>query len=398
MKSQLKQLFFLSVFCFLCTVFVFFVPWWTSKSDNNVSDDIEERVDDTQVDDAYGQVQFTWVLRIAVKEWMKDKVITDFANEFKELHWWDVEFIEVESPEDWKTLNWIDLYMLPYDLVSWIEFNTIKFQEDISSLFIPQLKNFVAEHKDMIPFGIDLPVMYWLSDLSEWMDWLVNSAANWKPSRPHWKFNFWISDNISTYDNSLISSYQIIDFLGVNNIWAFTQWIDFTVTSQELQQWLLSSIQWNSDVCKKHPLSCLLEKNLLGVAWWFRSDYDNWFEWKLFEKGYPYEGKTPFVRLYSFAVAEDAKNYPMAAQFILDYMDNAFSEWWNSISYSLWLVPVFQNEYTSFCYQDACGLQSQINVLEDGFSKIDRFYKDSVLWNVISKKVQPNLYLSNTLL
>ncbi len=398
MKSQLKQLFFLSVFCFLCTVFVFFVPWWTSTSDNNENDDIEESIDNTQVYDTYEQVQFTWVLRIAVKEWMKDKVVTDFANEFKEVHWWDVELIEVESPEVWKTLDWIDLYMIPYDLVSWIDFNTIKFQEDISSLFIPQLKDFVAEHKDMIPFGIDLPVMYWLSDLSEWMDWLVNSAESWKPSRSHWKFNFWISDNISTYDNSLISSYQIIDFLGVNNIWAFTQWIDFTVSSKELQQWLLSSIQWNSDVCKKHPLSCLLEKNLLGVAWWFRSDYDNWFEWKLFEKGYPYEGKTPFVRLYSFAVAEDAKNYPMAAQFILDYMDNAFSEWWESISYSLWLVPVFQNEYTSFCYQDACGLQSQINVLEDGFSKIDRFYKDSVLWNVISKKVQPNLYLSNTLL
>jgi hypothetical protein len=398
MKSQLKQLFFLSVFCFLCTVFVFFVPWWTSTSDNNENDDIEESIDNAQVYDTYEQVQFTWVLRIAVKEWMKDKVVTDFANEFKEVHWWDVELIEVESPEVWKTLDWIDLYMIPYDLVSWIDFNTIKFQEDISSLFIPQLKDFVAEHKDMIPFGIDLPVMYWLSDLSEWMDWLVNSAESWKPSRSHWKFNFWISDNISTYDNSLISSYQIIDFLGVNNIWAFTQWIDFTVSSKELQQWLLSSIQWNSDVCKKHPLSCLLEKNLLGVAWWFRSDYDNWFEWKLFEKGYPYEGKTPFVRLYSFAVAEDAKNYPMAAQFILDYMDNAFSEWWESISYSLWLVPVFQNEYTSFCYQDACGLQSQINVLEDGFSKIDRFYKDSVLWNVISKKVQPNLYLSNTLL
>jgi len=398
MKSQLKQLFFLSVFCFLCTVFVFFVPWWTSTSDNNENDDIEESIDNTQVYDTYEQVQFTWVLRIAVKEWMKDKVVTDFANEFKEVHWWDVELIEVESPEVWKTLDWIDLYMIPYDLVSWIDFNTIKFQEDISSLFIPQLKDFVAEHKDMIPFGIDLPVMYWLSDLSEWMDWLVNSAESWEPSRSHWKFNFWISDNISTYDNSLISSYQIIDFLGVNNIWAFTQWIDFTVSSKELQQWLLSSIQWNSDVCKKYPLSCLLEKNLLGVAWWFRSDYDNWFEWKLFEKGYPYEGKTPFVRLYSFAVAKDTNNYPMAAQFILDYMDNAFSEWWNSISYSLWLVPVFQNEYTSFCYQDACGLQSQINVLEDGFSKIDRFYKDSVLWNVISKKVQPNLYLSNTLL
>jgi hypothetical protein len=30
--------------------------------------------------------------------------------------------------------------------------------------------------------------------------------------------------------------------------------------------------------------------------------------------------------LYSFAVAKDTNNYPMAAQFILDYMDNAFSE------------------------------------------------------------------------
>jgi hypothetical protein len=33
MKTQLQQLFFLSVFCFLCTVFVFFVPWGSSSND-----------------------------------------------------------------------------------------------------------------------------------------------------------------------------------------------------------------------------------------------------------------------------------------------------------------------------------------------------------------------------
>ena len=116
------------------------------------------------------------------------------------------------------------------------------------------------------------------------------------------------------------------------------------------------------------------------------------------EKGYPYEWKLPFVRLYSLGIAKDTDNLAMAFQFILDYMDNAFSEWDNSIPNSLWLVPVFQNEYQKFCYQDACGIKSNFNILEDGFSKIERFYNDSVLWRVLWKKIEPNLYLVNTLL
>jgi hypothetical protein len=33
-----------------------------------------------------------------------------------------------------------------------MEFSPINFQEDISSIFIPQIKDFVLAHKDIIPF------------------------------------------------------------------------------------------------------------------------------------------------------------------------------------------------------------------------------------------------------
>ena len=42
--------------------------------------------------------------------------------------------------------------------------------------------------------------------------------------------------------------------------------------------------------------------------------------------------------------------------------------------------------------------KANFNILEDGFSKIERFYNDSVLWRVLWKKIEPNLYLVNTLL
>lgn len=397
MKTELKQLFFLSLFCFLCTAFVFFVPWGSSQKDD--SDElISQVVDGTYESETQEYIQFTGVLRVAVNEWMLDSDIASFAENFKSVYWWNIEFIEVDSPNKWQSLKWIDLYIIPYDVTSWLQFQDIPFQEDISNLFIPQLKKFVLSHGGLIPFWVDLPIMYWMSNLLEWNDWLVYSASNWKPVRPHWPFNFWISDNIATYDNSLISSQQIIDFIDVNDVWAFSQWIDFTASSQELQQWLLTSIQSSSDVCKEYPLACLLEKNLLWVAWWFKSDYDKSFENEFTEKWYPYEGKLPFVRLYTLGVAKDSENLAMAYQFILDYMDKAFSEEWRSLAQSVWLVPVFLNEYQSLCYQDACGLKSNFNILEDGFSKIERFYKDSVFWKVLWKKIQPNLYLVNTLL
>ena len=396
MKTQLKQLFFLSLFCFLCTVFVFYVPLWSSWDDkDNIIWETENNTNKPIVND--NTVKFSWTMRVAIKEWMINNEFRSFVESFKNKYWGSFEFIEVASSDEWNNLEWVDLYIFPYDLLTWVNFTSIDFQEDISHLFIPQIKDFVMKHKDIIPLWFDVPVMYGI-DLWDWVDGLLLWSQNWRPSRPVGPYNFWISDNIATYDNSLISTHQIIDFIRFNDIWAFSQWIDFSTPSQELQQWLLSSIQWNSDLCKKHPLPCLIEKKLLWVAWWFHSDYDDDFEWKFMEKKYPYEWDTQFVRLYGIAVDENSLNVSMAFQFILDYMDNAFSEWWDSLSYSLWLVPVFQNEFTNKCYQDACGLESNIDILKDWFAIIKRFYNDSVFRRVVWKKIQPNLYLVNTLI
>ena len=398
MKTQLQVLFFLSLFCFLCTAFVFFVPWGSSQdeSDEQVDQIEQNEVNAVVNNDEVEQVKFSWTLRIALKSWMLTDGLKSYLDYFKDTYWGNIEVVEVESPDEWQTLKWVDLYLFPYDQIAWMNFSPINFQEDIVSIFIPQLRDFVSNHKDIIPFWIDVPVVYGLSDLSNWMDSLVSNAQNWKPARPHGPFNFWISDNISTYDNSLISSHQIIDFMEVNDIWAFSQWIDFSTPSQELQQWLLSSIQWNSDICKKYPLDCLMEKNLLWIAWWFHSDYDQGFEWKFEEWKYPYEWESQFVRLYGLAVDENSENESMAFQFILDYMDFAFIDLSSSLSKSMWLVPVFQNEYSKNCYQDACDLESKISILEDGFSSIKRFYEDNIFRRVVSKKIQPNLYLTNT--
>lgn len=398
------QLFFLSLFWFLCTVFVFFVPVWSS--DKDVSEDGQNQ--DVSVDEINNEqinlsvqdqdVKFEWVLRVAIKKWMIKESLSRFVDKFISQHWGNVEYVEVSSPEQRKSLKWIDLYLIPYDVSSWLEFRDITFQEDISQFFISQLKDLVRERKNLIPFWIDLPVIFGLSSISEWMDWLVNDATNRSPSRSYWPFNFWISDNLSTYDNSLISSQQIVDFIEVNNVGAFSQWVDFTATTQELQKRLLDAIQWSSELCKQNPLQCLIEKKLLWVAWGFKSDYNQEFENILYQKGYPYEGKSQFVRLYFFAIPNDAENYSMAIQFILDYMDNAFSDWNTSIPKAIWLVPVFENEFLQLCYQDSCWLSNNVSILEDGFSKIDRFFNDSVLWKVLWKKVQPSLYLMNTLL
>jgi hypothetical protein len=397
--------FFLSLFWFLCTVFVFFVPIWSSDSDlsENSQDkgNIESLADNQEINQdliVQDSVKFSWNLRIAIKKGMLKGAISRFVDEFLEQRWGSVEFVEVSSPDEWYSLEWIDLYLIPYDVLTWLNFEEILFQEDISQLFVSQLKNFIKQHNNLIPFWIDLPIVYGLSNLSEWMDWLVRDATNWTPSRLYWPFNFWISDDLATYDNSLISSQQVIDFIEVNNVGAFSQWIDFTASSQDLQHRLLSAIQWSSDLCKEYPLSCLIEKKLLWLAWWFKSDYNQGFENEVYWKKYPYEGKSQFVRLYSFAIAKGSENYSMAIQFILDYMDNTFSDWNISISKSIWLVPVFENEFSHFCYQDSCWISNNLLFLEDGFKKIDRFYTDSVFWKVLWKKVQPNLYLLNTLL
>lgn len=397
MRSDLRQVFFLAVFWFLCTIFVFFIPWWNANNNGNEAVENVEIEEELQMDEPVS-IEFDWILRIWIYQGMEsfNDTFSIFIENFKKNYWGDITIVPLSVHD----ITWekVDLLLLPYDLLTGLELKTLLFQEDIKTLFIPQLSEFMTKHTEFIPFGIDQPVMYGLSSLWIGLDGLNQSAQNRNPTRSYAPFNFWISESEDVLDNSLISAQQVIDFIEVNNIWGFSDRINFTPTTQDLQSRLLNSIQWSSDNCKKHPLWCLIEKKMLGVARGFKSNYNEGFDSNLIERLYPYEGKLPFVRLYGFVLPSDTEQYAMATQFILDYMDYAFSDGSLSLAKDLKLIPVFQNEYKVSCHQDDCWLPQKFYILEGAFEKIKRFVDDQTFWWVIEKKVQPNLYLNTTLL
>jgi len=60
MKTQLQVLFFLSLFCFLCTAFVFFVPWGSSQDESDEQvDQIEQNEGNAVVNNDVEQVKFS---------------------------------------------------------------------------------------------------------------------------------------------------------------------------------------------------------------------------------------------------------------------------------------------------------------------------------------------------
>jgi hypothetical protein len=122
MKTQLQQLFFLSVFCFLCTVFVFFVPWWSSSNDEEEVSESDSNIAVEEEAPVQEVTKFSWTLRIAIKEWMVKKELSDFAEYFENVHWWKVEFTQIASPRDWIWLDWYDLYLFPYDQLTGVQF------------------------------------------------------------------------------------------------------------------------------------------------------------------------------------------------------------------------------------------------------------------------------------
>ncbi len=50
MKSQIRQVLFLAIFGFLCTAFVFFVPWGASPAESGEIDNNEQNAQDQNAD------------------------------------------------------------------------------------------------------------------------------------------------------------------------------------------------------------------------------------------------------------------------------------------------------------------------------------------------------------
>lgn len=191
MKSQIRQVLFLAIFGFLCSIFVFFVPLGKSTKDPETLNTSEQNIQDQNPDFSSGseeQQPGTGEFWLITHPKIPTKLLSGFANDFFEKRGIRVRFKELSLISGAEFSG--DLALLPYDLLTDSSINTISFQEDIRSLFIPQLETFLGQHPDFLPFALDPAVMYGLSGLQAGVEGLYVAFQNFKPKTLGSSFSF----------------------------------------------------------------------------------------------------------------------------------------------------------------------------------------------------------------
>lgn len=386
MRSQIKQVLFLAIFGVLCTAFVIFVPWGTnpieSRETSLKNPNLQGENSDSLSGDIITDQNFvTETLSISLKDWLLSDDLLAFSNIFMGKHGWAITFLT------WEQRTNTDLSLIAFDDFTGMKASEVRFQEDITPLFIPQIENFLDQHKNFLPIAFDPAVMIGLSGLQAGLEGLELVFSRWNPRSNLSSFSFGLYNDPNLADQNLLLAQQLEDFIRFNDVGAFSQWIKMNqlLPSQQskLQQlYTLSSVP-----------NFLLHRGLLGIQFWFRSFYQKKLDPRLIVQYYPYQYTGLPVRLYGFVINPNSKSRKMIDQFLLDYMDGAFQE--DSSFLMSGMIPVFQNQFTRFCGENACELPSDFVVLENWKSKIQKFLNDRLLWKTIEKKVQPDLYLKN---
>ncbi len=116
------------------------------------------------------------------------ELLSGFANDFFEKRGIRVRFKELSLLSGTELSG--DLALLPYDLLADASLKPIGFQEDIRSLFIPQLGTFLGQHSDFLPFALDPAIMYGLSGLQAGVDGLYVAFQNFEPKTLNSSFSF----------------------------------------------------------------------------------------------------------------------------------------------------------------------------------------------------------------
>lgn len=395
MKSQIRQILLLAIFWFLCTVFVFFVPRGagTSKSEtiNNTKQNTQDQNSDFSSwsrEQQKGTGEF-WLL---THPQVSTELLSGFTNDFFEKRGIRVRFKEISLLSGNELSG--DLALLPYDLLADSPIKSIEFQEDIRSLFIPQLGAFLGQHSDFLPFALDPAIMYGLSGLQGGIDGLYAAFQNFNPKTAASAFSFWLYEprkdsgiEPTQLASNLLFAQQLEDFIRFNDVGAFQQWLAMNNLTSEQQHKLRNFI-----FISTLPLTPI-RKGFLEIDFDFFSSF-----WKLESNDfitvqwYPYQYVGLPSRLYGFAIPASGGQRELVNQFLLDYMDRAFASWENALAMKAKMLPVFQNEFQANCWTSACDLPAEIVVIEKGTEKIQRFLQDKLLWKVIEKKVQPDLY------
>ena len=390
MKGQLKQVFFLSIFGFLCTAFVFFVPrgssstedeggqaWWvvSQEEKSEFSWDVLPPVANL----------FTWTLTIAVGKFADYPIWKAFADSFSKKYGWKVRFLTGD------VVSGADLLLLAYDDFTGLAHQSLRFQEDLKPFFIPQLRGFLDEQPDFLPVAVDPAVMVWLSWLEEGLDGLEYYFSQWTPKTVLSSFSFGLFNDPNLKDQNLLLAQQLEDFIKFNDVGAFSQWLEMNVLSPDQQKRLWELAAWSSQV--DH---LLLLRKIIGIEFMFHSSVpfypkDPNSQGKIVSYLFPYQYVGLPVRLYGFVIPKATKNRAMVDQWLLEYMSTA-SEKGAQFLISR-MFPVFRDQFDKLCGDTACGLPSDFFILKDGNAKIQRFLEDKLLKKVMEKKIQPDLYL-----
>lgn len=382
MKSQLRQVLFLAFFWVLCTAFVIFVPWGASPDgswDNSGEQESQQEENSDFLSGNAFEKKFTQTLYIGLKNELLTQTFLDFSNAFTKKHWGTIVFLT------WDNLSWVDLILKAFDNRKNEKYAPIHFQEDIKTLFIHQLWEFIDQHKDFLPVAFDPAVMVWLPWLQAWLDGLESLFTQRKPKTTLSSFSFWLFEDQTLTDQNLLLAQQLEDFIRFNDVGAFSQWIEMNHFLLWQQGKLQELQKLSSD-----PIF-LIHRGLLGIQFWFQSFYQKSQNPDIAVHYYPYQYIGLPVRLYGFVVNPSIQNRQMVDQFLLDYMDGAFGKW-NPFLFS-GMMAVFRNQFAKQCGEGVCWLPSDFVILSGWQAKVQKFLNDKLLWKTIEKKVQPDLYL-----
>lgn len=160
MKSQLKQVFFLALFGMVSVLFVFFVPWKektdSSSQEENKQQDISPKLSS---EEPSNPKSITGTLRIALpsKLFQTTSLLSGFFEEFQNNYTIDLQIKSFSSLSALAQATGFDLLLLPYELLTGVQ--DLRFQENLSPLFIDQVKELIQERKSFLPFAMDPAVM-----------------------------------------------------------------------------------------------------------------------------------------------------------------------------------------------------------------------------------------------
>lgn len=385
MKSQLRQVIFLSLFWLLCCIFVFFVPWRNSTSEEQSKDPVLEVTSSEKILEEESDLpELTGKLVFLVDEKVKNPHFMSFLSWFSQKNGIEIDLITRLSGD-----QKADIFLFPYDQLEFIS-SPLRFSQDLNSYFLTGVHE-ILNKDGFIPYGIDPLIAYSLPGLIESED-IIQTFQNRKPERGSASFLFWPYQDSQFYDQNLVFALMLNDFVKYNDYGAFHSWLDM-LASPDLRKQEFQFFQKIPE-CEWKVLSCLIKKWFLAYGFAFASQTQFDKEFKTIPYPYNYEGAP--VRIYGFMISESSPLRRWAEMLIGAYLQLSDSDIARLTSQSGFL-SVFPSVYIQQC-RDLCLSLEKMRILRDSKLIVEELFNDFWFKKLEQKKLNPDLYLERALL